>query len=577
MSDIAKNLLLASGAVQEPEIGVDWRIKPSLPGSILFYSTGLSKYVIAGSVSGFDNNYGLVYTSPDLVSIEGPKLSLVNKEILDGIWADSKAILVSYTGGIYVSSDLENWINYSPTGNYYSISHSGGLYVITGASGAISTSTDNVNWTTRTSGTTDLLNKVIWTGTRFVAIKFYEQGVLTSTNGTTWSSAGTFSNYVNDIVWTGTQYVAVGIDGYIATSTDLSTWTTRTSGTSSILNSIYWDGTQYIAVGEQGTIITSSNATTWTVRTSNTKASLTKVIKSGATYNVLGYGSTLLTSSDGSSWSSVGSGATSSAYSLKWVSDRYVAATQNPYILDSTTGENFTIKADTGSSSIYLYTVTKVGSTYIAVGEDISGFATFTSTDLSTWTKRTSETAQIKYLSNNGTIVVAVGVGGSVRTTSDGITWTTRTSSTTQDLNDIIWTGSQFIAVGNNGTIITSSNGTTWTSRTSGTADQLLGIAWSGSRYVAVSVNGTFTSTDSVSWSSGSFDAWGQSVIWVNSFFIAVDYNLSIFKSIDGLTWEEVTPLSVTNNQPIPHALQAIGSNLSNIVIISSAGLILSP
>ena len=45
-----------------------------------------------------------------------------------------------------------------------------GIFVAVGASGTILTSPDGITWTARTSGTTNILYGVTWSGTQFVAV-----------------------------------------------------------------------------------------------------------------------------------------------------------------------------------------------------------------------------------------------------------------------------------------------------------------------------------------------------------------------------------------------------------------------
>ena len=73
----------------------------------------------------------------------------------------------------------------------YDVATSGTIAAAVGNGGAIYTSTDGNTWTSRTSGTTDLISNIVWTGTKFVAMVGQNQlRTYNSTNGTTWT-AGT--------------------------------------------------------------------------------------------------------------------------------------------------------------------------------------------------------------------------------------------------------------------------------------------------------------------------------------------------------------------------------------------------
>ena len=65
----------------------------------------------------------------------------------------------------------------------------------------------------------------------------------------------------------------------------------------------------------------------------------------------------------------------------------------------------------------------------------------------------------------SGSTYVMVGTGGMIYTSTNMSTWTARTSGTTADLYSVSYANSQFVAYGNN-TLLTSTNGTTWTSQT---------------------------------------------------------------------------------------------------------------
>lgn len=108
-------------------------------------------------------------------------------------------------GGIYVAAytgSIANGIWTDPTApaqgtnslngvNLVDVVANTTIAVTVGNTGAIYTSTNGTAWTVRTSGTTDNLNNVVWTGTKFVAMTAQNQfRTLNSTNGITWT-AGT--------------------------------------------------------------------------------------------------------------------------------------------------------------------------------------------------------------------------------------------------------------------------------------------------------------------------------------------------------------------------------------------------
>ena len=286
--------------------------------------------------------------------------------------------------------------------------------------------------TSRTSGTTNTLNGVAWSGTQFVAVGSGGT-ILTSPDGTTWTSRtldtstflGAFlqGTFLQGVTWSGTQFVAVGSGGTVLTSPDGITWTSHFSqGATNILYGVAWSGTQFVAVGSVGTIRTSPDGITWTSQTSGTGYDLKGVTWSGTQFVVVGsFASSgiILTSSDGASW-----------------------------------GQQ-QVNPQSGPPFDGLSGVTWSGAQFVAVGVHI-----FTSP------------------------------GG----LDPGVLWTLQTSGATNSLNSVAWSGTQFVAVGDGGTIVTSSDGITWTRQASGTANAMLGVAWSGTKFVAVG-SGTILSS----------------------------------------------------------------------------------
>jgi hypothetical protein len=77
-------------------------------------------------------------------------------------------------------------------------------------------------------------------------------------------------------------------------------------------------------------------------------------------------------------------------------------------------------------------------------------------------------------------VFAAVGASGAIRTSADsGVTWSTRTSGVTTTLNKVIFANNAFYAVGDSGTVITSTNGTTWTPITTGVTASFRDVAYS--------------------------------------------------------------------------------------------------
>ena len=106
-----------------------------------------------------------------------------------------------------------------------------GFFVATGNNGTILKSSNGINWTSITSGTSENLR------------------------------AGTYG---------GSTYVVVGYSGTILTSKDSNSWTSRTSGTTDNLTNLAYGNNTFLAIGTSGTILKSTDGMTWNSQTSGT-------------------------------------------------------------------------------------------------------------------------------------------------------------------------------------------------------------------------------------------------------------------------------------------------------------------
>jgi hypothetical protein len=268
-------------------------------------------------------------------------------------------------------------------------------------------------WTLRTSGTTNKLTDIIYSGDQYV-IAGDADTILISTDGSIWTLESTgIGQPLLGITYGNNQYITVGNNGTIATSPDAITWTNRTSGTIQILAEITYGSNQYVTVGASGTILTSPFGINWTSRTSGTGNFLNGIIYGNNQYITVGNTGTILTSPDAITWTSRTSGTAQA-------------------LADITYGNNL----------------------YVAVG---LGGTILTSPDGITWTLRTSGTTQLlNGVTYGNNLYVAVGNTGTILTSLDAITWTSQTSGTSNRLESIAFKNNQFVAVGNTGTIVAS-------------------------------------------------------------------------------------------------------------------------
>lgn len=159
----------------------------------------------------------------------------------------------------------------------------GNLGWLVGENGRIMTTANNgATWTPQTSGTTQMLKAVRFSGSRGWTCGNLGT-ILTSTDlGVTWtpqtSSVVSSLNAIHAINST-TAYVA-GAGGIILTTSNSgTTWTPQTSGLTTAINGIYFHGLNPgWAVGDGGKIITTTDSgATWTAQTSGVPVHLNSV------------------------------------------------------------------------------------------------------------------------------------------------------------------------------------------------------------------------------------------------------------------------------------------------------------
>lgn len=187
----------------------------------------------------------------------------------------------------------------------------------------------------------------------------------------------------------------------------------------------------------------------------------------------------------------------------------------------------------------------------------VSGGGTIqTSTDLSTWTARTSNfgTTYISSLAYGNSLWVAAGDSGQLRTSTDAITWTTRTSNFgTAFITEVAYGNGLWVAAGYNGQIRTSTDAITWVTQTSNfTIGQAIeGLAHGNSLWVAVGSSGQIrTSTDAITWTTRTSNFGSSAVTSIefgNNLFVAGGEGGQMRSSTDGVTW--VTRSRVQNDR----------------------------
>ena len=288
------------------------------------------------------------------------------------------------------------------------------------------------------------------------------------------------------IAWTGSQFVATSALGSLFTSVDGSKWAAQNSGTVNNLRAAASSGSLLVAVGSNGTILTSTNGgVSWTKENSGTTANLVTVVWSGKQFVATGIGA-ILSSPDGVTWTSHSSG-TDGLYltGLVWSGKEFVAVgypvsttvanSNGGTVLTSPDGITWTENSPAVNGGTNLIGVTWSGTEFVAVGGiggDWGQPTIIFSTDGKNWKMPSAYVYTGAQNDLNGVVwspqkklYVGVGNEGTIVTSSDLQTWTLRTSNTTFDLKSVVWSGTQFVAIGSANSAVTSPDGINWTAR----------------------------------------------------------------------------------------------------------------
>jgi BNR repeat domain protein len=182
----------------------------------------------------------------------------LDKPLFSVTYGNGTFVAVGVGGTILTSPDGVNWTQRTSgtSNNLFGVAYGNGTFVAVRSNGAILTSPDGVNWTGRTAPTSDRLFGVTYGNGTFVAVG--SRGtILTSPDGVNWTVPALGGNPLHGVTYGNGTFVAVGGGGTILTSPDGVRWTARDSGMSNNLYGVAYGNGTFMAVGEYGTIVTS--------------------------------------------------------------------------------------------------------------------------------------------------------------------------------------------------------------------------------------------------------------------------------------------------------------------------------
>lgn len=223
-----------------------------------------------------------------------------------------------------------------------------GKYIVVGGSG-VAVSVNGYDWST-VSGSPKNLNKVVWNGSRFIAVSGSGYAY-TSNDGNYWNNVGKMGGTItgNSVTANGSIAVACGNVGFIAYSNDSgNSWKEIRSGIVSNLNSITFGNGKFVAVGRDGDIVYSSDGRTWSYTTIGS-STWEGIVYADGKFVTIGNRHCAI-STDGVSWelhyNVMGSGARTISYN----NGVYLVAGNNGMIERSTDGINWEATTSLGTN-----------------------------------------------------------------------------------------------------------------------------------------------------------------------------------------------------------------------------------
>jgi len=493
------------------------------------------------------------------VSVDGKEWEVFDK-VDDHAFTD-----IAYGNGRYVavgfddhgySLDGVNWVAGAGLTYPADVTFGNGLFVAVGRDGAVSTSPDGDIWTTRTSGTLEDLNGVIFDDHEFVAVGDTKT-MIHSSDGVSWqpviqdlSSALSISYYDSIEYVDGRYYMRdndTNTSGY--TTLDINNWSIIGVDAGHVTGpaSIATDGFTFVNYRGQY----SADGLIWTLPIySDTRS----IAYGNGAFVIVGDTGRIYSSEDGISWQQHGGNKIQvlETGAIIYAEGRFVSTRPGNYIRSSFDGlqldldQSVLVLGSNDSFQDILYN----GNLYIAVTRD---GAIYSSDDALVWTERLPEEDATGFyaVASGGGRFVAVGYQGTVFTSADGLNWSDAASAVidTKTLTSVTHGSQGFVATGYSGALFTSPDGLVWTAATSGTSSSLNRVVYGHGKYVAVGDNGThLSSSDALNWTNtdtGSRDFYDVTV--TSTGFVAVGNRSTVSSSFDGISWDDVRIMSASH------------------------------
>jgi hypothetical protein len=418
------------------------------------------------------------------------------------------------------------------------VAWSGGAFVAVGNNGLILRSTDGVNWTPQTSGTSNQLSKIAWNGSRFF-VSGGGGGI--SSDGIQWSFGVSSAPIMADLTVDGSMFLgASGLKAYF--SADGVTWTSSTIKTDTGTDdfpSITRSGGVYYAAVEQS-IYTSLNGSTWVL--SRGPYEHARLFSNGGTLFALG--PKVWYPGQDNKWQVVYQAFSEKFRDVLWSGTRYIVVDQDGRIAVSPDLQAWTFpihsplypSAFVDTKPLYfksrIVTAGAVSTPSLAAG-------IYSSADGRLWDLQAGAFTEYYALAANEHRLLATGRNKVVIESTDGTHWQQLPQgSGGSSYDSIAWTGERFFGLTIGNGLYSSANGSDWQMIF---PDELNCLLWTGTRYLGAGFGGIFASDDGLQWTRVAETDDGVNKIGAGpGGFYAVDYYHRIYRSSDGLTWSTV-------------------------------------
>jgi hypothetical protein len=443
-------------------------------------------------------------------------------------------------------SDVGKFVQYAGSAFYWNLRTSGfgtvnittasygNEYYVIGGSQTLSSSTDAVIWSLRTTGTNQTFNQIIYGDEEISGKNIFVAGnsggeVRSSPDSISWSlrSSGFGSTAISGATYSTLNGGEFLLGGASTTITDW--WTLRTSGfvTNALVGSLYGElpvPTYLVRVFNSRSLRGSTDGIIWTARTNGGSGSLIYSFAYGLVgdqqlYISVDSNSQINTSTDSIIWTLRTSGqstalnfVTVSSGSLGLGKQNFIAGGSGPSLRSSTDGIHWVARTSTGFGTTTIAASGYGGGLYF-IGGSSAAFPDRAPLNVSTdgiiWSKRTSVTSLnihgFAYGTNNGVPnYIFYGQSGLLATSTDTIIWTLRTVGSSSDI------------------------GLAGSAGANGSATS---IVYNNGLYICVNIpGGTRVSTDAIVWTLKSAAPTGI----VNAYSVSYGNNYYFVSSSDG-------------------------------------------